>query len=537
MQLTRLGPFALEAPLDRSTNSNVLRGVHVQQQVSVAIKLLKPEVAQQAIGTGKFAGDIKRLQRLVHPGWVRVLGGAVEQGQPYLVQELIDGESLSELLGRRGKLPWEMAIEIVDGIAQALTHAHECGYSHQRLTPARVLLPAAGGVKVTGLDCKWADRDEVIAGRCPMELAYYLSPEQFRGRQSATYPQCDLFSLGVILYECLTGEKPWPVDTVDQLRQARREGSAPRISTKELDCPVWIDVLAEKLLAKVRSERLQTAEETHRTIVIAKRKVASGTGAAQQAFSGKQSALSIKESSELRKIRKQKAKQKDHSPYYERVWFLALCLAALLGFGAWSLWPASEAELFTKAKPLMESDSPVDWKRAQQQYLKPLLQRFPNTKHAEEIQAFNDRYDIHRAEERIKNLGRFAREPRSECEATCSDAWEYQRIGDRMTAWQKYESVIELFENSEDPDDQIYVKLARRQIERIKFVAKTPSSKNDFLTEQLAKAKTLAEEGKLIEARDTLDSILSLYKDNQEVRPLVQRARQQREQLDGGTNH
>ncbi|MEM8946002.1 MAG: serine/threonine-protein kinase [Planctomycetota bacterium] len=537
MHLSRIGPFALEEPLDRSANSNVLRGVHVERQVSVAIKLLPSEVAQQAIGTGKFAGDIKRLQRLEHHGWVRVLGGAVEQGQPYLVQELVSGESLRELLNRRVRLPWEMAIEIVDNATQALMYAHANGYSHQRLTPARILLPPAGGVKLLGLDCKWADRDEVVAGSCALEVAHYLSPEQFRGRQSASFPQCDLFSLGVILYECLTGELPWPADSVNELRQARRDAPAPRISTKVLDCPVWLDVLADKLLAKVRSERLQTAEETHRAIVIAKRKADAGTGAAQQAFSGKQGTLAVKdEQGELRRIRAQKTRERDDSPFYERAWFLALCLSAVIGAGVWALWPPNEAKLFASAKPLMESDDPVDWKRAQEQFLKPLMERFPETSHAQAIAAFNDRYDLHRAEERIKNLGRFSRQPQSEVEGAIAEAWEHQRMGDRMTAWQKYESVIELFQHSIEKHDLVYVKLARQQIERIKSDQGPLTDVAAFLEQQLSKARALADLGELLEARRTLDSIISLYASNQELRPLVERARRQLSVLDAGTN-
>jgi len=291
--LTRIGPFALEEPLDGLAGSNVIRGVHVERQFSVAIKLLPREVAKRAMGRSSFGDDVKKLQQLDHPGLVRIFGGAIEQGQPYLVLELVRDESLRTRLARRRQLPWEMAIEIMDALAEGLTYAHAQGVVHQRITPARILLPSAGGVKLTGFDSKWTDWDKVVGSRSPMLVAHYLSPEQFRGRQSARLPQCDLFSLGVILYECLTGELPWPTNSSEQLRQARRDGPAPRISSKVLDCPVWIDALAENLLAKVRSERLQTADETHRAIVVAKSKAEAGTGAVQHAWSGKKGALSV----------------------------------------------------------------------------------------------------------------------------------------------------------------------------------------------------------------------------------------------------
>ena len=535
MQLTRIGPFALESPLDRTKSSNVVRGVHVERQMSMAIKLLPLSVAKSVMGHSSFADDVKQLQKLQHSGIVRVFGGAVEQGQPYLVMELVEGESLQQMIDRRGKLPWELSIEIIDALAEALTYAHAQGMVHQRITPDRVLLPAEGGVKLTGFDCKWADRDQVAASRCPMRVAHYLSPEQFRGRQSAGYPQCDLYSLGVILYECLTGEVPWLVNTPDRLRQARRDRPAPRISSKVLDCPVWLDSLAEKLLAKIRSDRLQTAEDTHRAIVIAKQKSQAGTGAAQHAWAGKQGSLSVgRNSSELQAIKRRKTARRSNSPFYERAWFLAICLVALIGMGAWALWPANEAALFAKAKPLMESDSPIDWKRAQDQYLTPLLERFPDSAHRPEIEQFAERYAMQRAEERIKNLSRFSRQPKSEAERSFAEAWEFERFGDRLTAWQKYEALSQLFLESEDPDQQIYAKLAQRQIERIRGDQQSSTDQIAFLEQHLDQAQTHAQEGRLLPARRILDSIISLYAGNQEFRPIVDRAREQLRQLDAG---
>lgn len=534
MQLTRLGPFALEETLDDQANGNVVRGLHLERQLSMAIKLLPREVAKQAMGKSTFGNDVKRLQQLEHPGLVKIFGGAVELGQPYLVMELVSGESLRDRLARRGKLPWEMAVEIIDAVTAALIYAHDQGFVHQRITPARILLPDEGGVKLTGFDCKWADWDEVVSGRCQMEVAHYLSPEQFRGRQSAGFPSCDLFSLGVILYECLTGELPWPASTPNQLRQARRDDPAPRVSTRVLDCPIWLDALIENLLAKVRSERLQTAEETHRAMVLAKDKADSRTGVAQQALSGKTMRKgNEQERAQLRKLQR-RTPRSDDSPFYERAWFLAACLIAVLGLGAWSLWPASEDALFAKAQPLMQSDDPVDWKRAEEQYLAPLLERFPETEYAAEIAAFQDRYAMHRAEERIKNLSRFGRQPKNEAERSFAEAWEFERFGDRLTAWQKYDALVQLFAKSSDPDQQIYAKLAQRRIESIRSDSQTSDDQIDFLEQHLARAQELVDAGKLLESRRIFDSVISLYADNRELRPLVDRAREQLRQLDRG---
>jgi len=537
MQLSRIGPFALEQPLDGLAESHVLRGVHVERKVSMAIKLLPRDVVNRPMGGDTFSADVKQLQKIVHPGVARIFGGAVSEGQPYLALELVEGESLRERLDRRGKLPWEMAAEIGDAICRALRFAHRHSTVHQRLTPTRVLLPKKEGVKLIGFDCAWADRDAVLGLRSPMEVAHYLAPEAFRGRQSALRPQCDLFSLGVILFECLSGELPWPADSPAELVRARRAAPAPRVSTMVLDCPVWLDALVSQLLACKRSERLTTADQTHRAIVIAQQKAASGTGTAQHAWSGKQGSLNVNhDQEELRRIQRKRTRDRPIGPFYEKAWFLAACLVGMIGVGIWALRPASEEAMFAQAKVLMESERSVDWRRALDQYLRPLSKRFPETKYADEIQRFEDRYAMHQAEERIKNLDRFGRKPNSEAERCFAEAWEYEQFGDHLTAWKKYESLVDLFDESEDDEDRSYVNLARQRSKLIRSAEDLGQDPASFIKEQLERATLLAESGSLLKARRLLRGVISLYGENQELRPVVDRAREQLRQLDEGTD-
>jgi len=533
MQRSRLGPFALEEPLDGLAESNVLRGVHVERKVSMAIKLVPRSVVNRPMGGSTFPDDVSSLQQLVHPNIARCYGGAVDQGQPYLALELVEGESLRERLDRRGRLPWEMVVDIVDSVCVALQHAHSKGCVHGRITPTRILLSADDEVKLVGFDCAWADRDEVLGLRSPMEIAQYVAPEVFRGKQSASMPPCDLFSLGVILYGCLSGEFPWPAETPAQLVESRRSDAAPRVSTLVLDCPVWLDVLISKLLAVKRNERLSSAEEAHRSLVDAKQKAASGMGTAQHAWSGKQGTLAVGgDRSELRRIHRRRSSRRDTSPFYERAWFLALSLTAVLGIGVWSLLPAGEDALFAKAKPLMESEDAVDWQRAEQSYLVPLKERFPETKYAEQIKQFDDRFAMHRAEKRALNNQRLGRQPQSESERQYGEAWRHEQIGDRFTAWQKYDALVNLFSKSDNAENNAYVNLARRQIQLIKSDQGPGENQSAFVLKQLKRASNLAMTGNLLKARRLLDSLVSLYEGNRELEPLVERAREQLRKLD-----
>jgi eukaryotic-like serine/threonine-protein kinase len=534
MQRSRIGPFALEEALDDEGCGNVLRGLHLERKTSMAVKLLPASLVNRPMAGNAFMADVKRLQRLVHPNIIRYLGGAVEDGQPYLALELVQGESLRDLLDRRGKLPWEMAVDLVDEICLALKHAHQAGFVHQRLTPARILLPQGGGVKLCGFDCVWCDKDEVLGLRVPMSVAHYLAPEEFRGKQSASLPPCDLFSVGVILYECLSGELPWKADTPADLVHARRSGDAPRVSSQVLDCPVWLDVLTSKLLAVKRAERLSSADEAHRAIVNAKDKVASGMSATQQALSGRKGMFKVNsDRAEIVRLKKHmQTKERDTSPFYERVWFLAFCLAVLAAGGWWSLQPASEETLIARLKPLMESDNTVDWKEAEG-LIDKLREHYPETTFTDEVAEFEQKRMMYQAETRARNNERLGRPADSEAERLFTEAWEYEKMGDRMTAWQKYEALISLFNRSDDEYDRAYVGLARRRIGSIKSDPGGGESQLDFVRDQINKAKRLQGSGDLVEARRILDSVVALYDGNQELQPLVDQARSLMQSLSG----
>lgn len=541
MQRSRIGPFALESPLGTSADSNVLRGVHLELKRSMAIKLVDPSVVKDALGGNNFMEDVRRLQKLEHRNVARVFGGAIDGGQPYLALELVEGESLAARLDRRGKLAWEEAVEIAEAIGKSLVYLHSRQVVHRRLSPAHVLLTDQPteegeiGLKLTGLDATWADRDEVLGLRSPMKKAHYLSPEQFRGRSSKDLPACDLFSLGVILYRSLTGEFPWPANTPAELIEARRAAPAPRVSATVLNAPVWLDALVAKLLEVKRADRFATAEEAHRAIVNARRKVAAGLGAAAHGMSGQQGALSMdKDGSELKKIARRKTRKKDDSPFYEQAWFLALSLAALVGIGVWTMLPESEEALFAKAQPLMASDDPNDWRQAESEYLEELRERFPDSQYTERIAEFDLRYAMYRAQRKAENPALRKAAKRTEAERRYSEALRYEEFGDRLTAWKKYEAVTRLFSESEELEDRAFAKLAEQASDRIANDRSGQSDLASLIEEKLAEAAELAEAGNELAARRVLSSIERFYGANEELVPLVEQAREQLRALDAG---
>ena len=189
--------------------------------------------------------------------------------------------------------------------------------------------------------------------------------------------------------------------------------------------------------------------------------------------------------------------------------------------------------MFAKVQPLIDSDDPADWRRAKRQYIDSFQKRFPESSHNGQIEQFERRLAMHLAEKRFKSNQRLDRPARSEAEQRFAEAHRYERFGDRLTAWQKYEALADLFVLSKDPMDLAYADLAKRQIGRIQTARGPQNGSKQFVEEKLAQAQALIGAGNLLAARRLLRGIVSLYDGNRELKPLVDQARKVMRQLDG----
>ncbi len=180
----------------------------------VAIKTLLSEVAQDPESRKRFFREGKAAAKLRHPHVVEVYGVGIEDEIPYLVMELLDGESLAALLDREKKLRSERAIDILVPVMSALVVAHQEGVIHRDLKPDNIFLQKTraktvvpklldfGISKVTG-----AHNSRITHTSALMGTPYYMAPEQARGSKEVD-PKIDQWAMGVILYESLAGERP-----------------------------------------------------------------------------------------------------------------------------------------------------------------------------------------------------------------------------------------------------------------------------------------------------------------------------------------
>jgi serine/threonine-protein kinase len=226
----------------------------------VAVKVLTEEIIQTAQGLELFHREARSTARVDHPHVVRVLDfDVMEDGVPFLVLELLVGETLEEHVLRCGPLAPDEALELLRQTCDALGFAHECGILHRDIKAANLFLQQ----RHQGMDVKLLDFGIALrknAGR-PVSIAgtpKYMSPEQLSG--AVLDERCDLFSLAIAMHYALTGQFPFAGDTPAEVAFAHG-GSAPPITKLRPDLPSALDGWFERALATDPDDRFSSASE------------------------------------------------------------------------------------------------------------------------------------------------------------------------------------------------------------------------------------------------------------------------------------
>lgn len=204
---------------------SVHRAVDTHLGRPVAVKVLKRVLADDATFLERFRREARAAAGISHPGVARVYDYGERSSEPFIVMELVEGDTLAERIARHGLLPWEQAFGIAEQVAAALSAAHGHGVVHRDVKPANILIDRGGRVKVTDFGIARAARATTLT-RPGMVLgsANYVAPEQAQGNPVG--PAADLYSLGCVLFESIAGITPY---------QGR---SAVAIATQHVSAPV-----------------------------------------------------------------------------------------------------------------------------------------------------------------------------------------------------------------------------------------------------------------------------------------------------------
>jgi serine/threonine-protein kinase len=269
----RFGSFKAIAKIGDGGMGEVYLAEHQRIERRAAIKVLAPERTRDAEAVRRFFAEARATSLIRHPGIVEVYDCDVHRnGRAYIVMEYLDGENVGKRLDRRGgALAWPAACLIARHVADAIGAAHEQRIIHRDLKPENVFLlspgdrPRQGEVKVLDFGLAKLLTGALVVGAITKEGSLlgspgYMSPEQCEGQPADA--RADVYSLGCMLFEMITGRPPFPGRRLRQLLAAHRFHAPPALSGLAPEVPAWLDGLVARMLSKAPIDRPQTMADT-----------------------------------------------------------------------------------------------------------------------------------------------------------------------------------------------------------------------------------------------------------------------------------
>ncbi len=267
---SRLGPYEVVSPLGAGGMGEVYRARDTRLERDVAIKVLPERLAGDSVSLSRFEREAKAVAALSHPNILAIHDFSREGSTSYVVMELLEGESLSERL-LLGPIPWRHAAEIGIGVADGLSAAHAKGIVHRDLKPQNLFLTRDDRVKI--LDFGLARRDALsfnadmsaavtATGTMPgtvMGTVGYMAPEQVRGEPTDT--RTDIFALGCVLYEMISGKRAFHRRSAADTLSAILNEDPPQASVSGMDFPQGFHSLISRSLEKNAESRYQSARD------------------------------------------------------------------------------------------------------------------------------------------------------------------------------------------------------------------------------------------------------------------------------------
>lgn len=225
----------------------------------VAVKVLKYDLQNNPETTRRFEREAMAISELSHPNIVSIYDVGNDHGMQYLVMEYVDGTNLKEYLRNNFPLPLERIQQIMEQILSAVAQAHSLGIIHRDLKPLNILIDQEGNTKISDFGIAMALNDEgMTQTNSVMGTVHYLSPEQARGAQATK--QSDIYSLGIILFELLTGSVPFVGETPVSVAIKHSRNDLPSVRQKDPSIPQSFENIITRATAKDPNDRYESVE-------------------------------------------------------------------------------------------------------------------------------------------------------------------------------------------------------------------------------------------------------------------------------------
>src|SRR5262245_11960299 len=373
-----IGPFYVERELGSGAMGTVFRAVHRGSGQRVALKMISDVLLGNETAVKRFEREAHILKQLKHANIVRLIGTGRYKKTPFFIMEYVEGESLDVILERRsslareslrerdGRFACEEVVPLGQQLCEALQHAHSRGIIHRDLKPSNLMILQDGTLKLTDFGiAKDTDLTALTGANVTVGTAAYMSPEQCKGEKTISH-KSDLYSLGVVFYELLTGRKPFIKESAVEMFLAHVNDIPERPSRHVMDIPVWLDTLVIQLMEKKPEHRPFDAAMVHKVLDEVETKLLELRSAGVDAATARtvdrvpnptpadeadrEAARALRGAVTKKKFRKKGV------PLFERRWVqatgLVAVLAALGGFVYFMTRPPSEEKLYA----LVEAD-------------------------------------------------------------------------------------------------------------------------------------------------------------------------------------
>lgn len=258
----RLGPYRLLHEIGRGAMSTVYKAVHTPTGRTVALKVLRAADGSAATSLARFRQEARAARRLSHPSIVAVHEAGEENDISYIAMDYVEGKTLDRALAE-GHMSLRDFVAVLEKVARGVHHAHQYGIVHRDLKPANILLDTAGDPHVTDFGLAKMDHLERSATRAGSSLGtpFYMSPEQVEGDIAGTDARSDIYALGVMLYQALTGRVPYPGNSVLEVYRGVLSGRLTPPSRINPDAPPELEAVCLKALQRDKARRHASARE------------------------------------------------------------------------------------------------------------------------------------------------------------------------------------------------------------------------------------------------------------------------------------
>lgn len=508
MDIEQIGPYRIDRKVGSGGMGTVYLAHHEDTGEQVALKTLSPALAQQSGFVQRFHHEIHSLAQLTNPHVVKLIDSGSDNDIYYYAMEYVEGETVTQRLRKVKRIPWEEVVDIAIQVCSALKAAHDAGIIHRDIKPSNLLLDGDGQVKLTDFGiAKLFAAGKLTATDGIIGTAEYMSPEQAQGNRVTK--ASDLYSLGAVMYTMLAGRPPYVGKSALEVIQKHKYGQFDRPARYVENLPHWLDEIVCGLLSKSPDDRPPDAFVLSRRLTEVLKKVElsqsdetrdalmANTATSDQAPTQAPDEQAISGTLVRDLVRHELDNLSRKSPierFFDNTWVLVGLLLLVIAGGVW----------WFRNRPQEAGNTPVVEVPIAKETVAP-------------------RQAITRLNAWLQST------PQTDVDPFVESAVQNLKDGNLTTSQQTLRALDTLIESSNDDDltnlREDVLPTVQKQIEAALMKLAVTEFRPAFIKEALARAETLAQEGRLAEAREIWNSIALLYESDPRAQKLTQDVR------------